>query len=384
MAHRVISSGRDPTGLGRWCWTCYRGQHDVTLRIITAYCPGGSASSGERTIFWQHQRYLDSQFDNRTPPEAMLEDLCKDLQLWREAGDQLVVMLDANESVTSSHICKTFQALGLVEAITTAHSAHGTVPIYQRGQHPIDGIFLSPTLSIVQGGYFPSWAAPSDHRPIWIRLKMDQALGYNMDSLISPSARLLKLQDPTCANRFLAYYENYIQRHSLHLTSFEIQEAMLHQPFSPSLQRRCYNRLRIIRLNGLLAAERHCRKLRMGKVPWSRTLQHVMDESALCKAVVLQKEGTRVSTRFITRLEKAASIKNSLKNTFIESSKLLKEACQRYYTLKKDADDLRESWLKDLAAIKAKEAGGSQDAIYKSSIKRAATSSGPMASKNIG
>ena len=122
----------------------------------------------------------------------------------------------------------------------------------------------------------------------------------------------------------------------------------------------------------------------MGKVPCSRTLQHVMDEIALCKAVVLQKEGTRVSTRFITRLEKAASIRNSLKNTFIESSKLLKEACQRYYTLKKDADDLRESWLKDLAAIKAKEAGGSQDAIYKSSIKRAATSSGPTASKKIG
>ena len=23
MAHRVISSGRDPTGLGRWCWTRY-------------------------------------------------------------------------------------------------------------------------------------------------------------------------------------------------------------------------------------------------------------------------------------------------------------------------------------------------------------------------
>ena len=59
MAHRVISSGKDPSGLGRWCWTRYRGRHDVTLRIITAYRPGGSSSSGPKTVFWQNQRYLD-------------------------------------------------------------------------------------------------------------------------------------------------------------------------------------------------------------------------------------------------------------------------------------------------------------------------------------
>ncbi len=30
-SHRVIKSGIDPSGLGRWSWTLYRGKHNVTL-----------------------------------------------------------------------------------------------------------------------------------------------------------------------------------------------------------------------------------------------------------------------------------------------------------------------------------------------------------------
>jgi hypothetical protein len=38
-AHRVVDKGRDPSNLGRWCWTRYKGRSNCTLRIYTAYCP---------------------------------------------------------------------------------------------------------------------------------------------------------------------------------------------------------------------------------------------------------------------------------------------------------------------------------------------------------
>ena len=95
-----------------------------------------------------------------------------------------------------------------------------------------------------------------------------------------------------------------------------------------------------------------------------------MDTIALWKAVVSRKHGTRVSTRFITRLENKADIKRSLRCSLAKALQNLKEAYQRYYSLKKDADDLRKSWLKDLAAIQSKKTGGNQETIYQNLLLR--------------
>ncbi|HEY9818008.1 MAG TPA: hypothetical protein V6D20_19695, partial [Candidatus Obscuribacterales bacterium] len=37
VAHRAFKSGQDPTGLGRWVWTQYRGINGITTRVISAY-----------------------------------------------------------------------------------------------------------------------------------------------------------------------------------------------------------------------------------------------------------------------------------------------------------------------------------------------------------
>ena len=106
----------------------------------------------------------------------------------------------------------------------------------------------------------------------------------------------------------------------------------------------------------------------MGKVPWSRTLQSTRAEIQLWKAVASWKRGTRVNTRYITRLEKAADITNLLQRTLAEVEQILRESYQRYYALKQDAGSLRETWLQDLAAMKAKEGGGNQQGYYNSLI----------------
>lgn len=38
-AHRVMESGVDARGLGRWAWTRYRGKQGINLRLVTAYRP---------------------------------------------------------------------------------------------------------------------------------------------------------------------------------------------------------------------------------------------------------------------------------------------------------------------------------------------------------
>ena len=79
-AHRIIQRGQDPSGLGCWIWTLYRGPHDVTLRVIVAYQPCVPSSGGENTAYNQQLQHLDYTKQQRCPRKAMMEDLIKDLQ----------------------------------------------------------------------------------------------------------------------------------------------------------------------------------------------------------------------------------------------------------------------------------------------------------------
>ena len=72
-----------------------------------------------------------------------------------------------------------------------------------------------------------------------------------------------------------------------------------------------------------------------------------------------------ISTRLITRLERRVGTVNLLHFSKAEVKIKLKESCRRYYSLKKQARELRESWLLDLVALKAKASDGDQSTIDK-------------------
>ena len=55
---------------------------------------------------------------------------------------------------------------------------------------------------------------------------------------------------------------------------------------------------------------------------------------------------------------------NSLRHSLATVKQHLDEAYKRYYELKQEADTLRETWLRDLAAMKAQEGDGDQETIY--------------------
>ena len=108
----------------------------------------------------------------------------------------------------------------------------------------------------------------------------------------------------------------------------------------------------------------------MGEVPWSRTLQTSMDCIQLRRTVLSRKSGTRVSTRFISRLEGRNNITNSLRYTKVQVKTKLNLAYKNYYELKKNASQLRKRWLKDLAAIKAQKDGSDQETVYTNMLHR--------------
>ena len=81
---RYMGSGKDPTGLGRWCWMRFRGNAGMSLRFISAYRPNDS--SNEHSVFSQHKWYYQNKGKNPNPRDTILEDLAKEIMAALQAG----------------------------------------------------------------------------------------------------------------------------------------------------------------------------------------------------------------------------------------------------------------------------------------------------------
>ena len=81
LAGRIIESGKDNSGLGRWVWQKLQGRFNHMVRIITYYRPcNGDTQDVEAsyTTFAQHQRYYDHPEIN--PRIQLVQDLADFLQ----------------------------------------------------------------------------------------------------------------------------------------------------------------------------------------------------------------------------------------------------------------------------------------------------------------
>ena len=92
----IKESGKDPSGLGRWCWTKFQRKEYVT-RLVSVYRP--CDSNGELSVASQHRRFFYSKETARDPRQAILEDLGEELDKWTEAGENILLFIDANTDV---------------------------------------------------------------------------------------------------------------------------------------------------------------------------------------------------------------------------------------------------------------------------------------------
>ena len=140
----VMECGKDSRGLGRWAWTRYRGRSGVNLRFVTAYRLVLNRQ-GVQLVWNQQKGYFEGIKDDRCPKQIFVDDLCKEVEGWLGAGDQLVIRMDANDDMRRSPLKSRLEKLGLVESITSWHGLKGPLT-YNRGSAPIDGLSVSWTL----------------------------------------------------------------------------------------------------------------------------------------------------------------------------------------------------------------------------------------------
>ena len=159
----IVDQGGDDRNLGRWRWMTSRGKNQKKICIIGAYKTGASwVTTQNQLVALQDGRDGTTAIDT-DPTELWVSDLRSFIQ--KQQIDQCNIILtgDFNEdvSVIGTDIVQLASSLGLREALI---EKYGTAPnTHDRGSLPIDGIFVSVGIQILQGGYTTFEESPSDH-----------------------------------------------------------------------------------------------------------------------------------------------------------------------------------------------------------------------------
>ena len=224
----------------------------------------------------QHVLALSSGSNPNCPCIQFNLDLCSEVTKWTQEGDLIILDIDYNEDVTDNkHLSfhTSMKTVGLHEAIISSHQTKHPSK-YNRGQRPIDSIFVSAILTPTKSGFTRFLEPLNNHRSPWIYFTWEQVLGHPPLMIPQSSIQCLQCDNPITVKKYNDCLHQYCKK--LHIEE-QLQNISSYTPNHPNLHRE-YNRLDQLRTLGMLKAEKNCRKIHIGRVPF--TLE--VSEAALC------------------------------------------------------------------------------------------------------
>jgi hypothetical protein len=216
---RVSAKGSDESGLGRWSYfKISSNKHSII--IITAYRP--CVSQGPSMAWMQQWALLrESGTPNPDPIKKFYSDLESFIQGWIDQKSEIILMMDANESIGEKPggMSSVVGCLGLIDLIRDRHPPKEQISTYSRGSKQIDYIFGTKKVQecCTRAGILPfGMGYPSDHRALFIKVNMGQILQMTIKAIDSITARKLTQATPREQNLFLEEVDKNFSNQNLY------------------------------------------------------------------------------------------------------------------------------------------------------------------------
>ena len=148
----------------------------------------------------------------------MLNDLTSEINRWKRNREQVIIMMDCNEDVRSESFKKFLNDVGMKDIIMARHGDKAPSTCID-GSLPIDGIFATAAINIVQGGY-TSFAdrvqgQRTDHHCLWVDISIQEVFGHKTPALIQFGGHRVKSSHPNIVNKFNTQYKKIRNQQSL-------------------------------------------------------------------------------------------------------------------------------------------------------------------------
>lgn len=358
-AHCIESSGRDPSGLGRWSWNIYRGKEGIRLAIVSAYIPvnpSGDEGISPNATYRQHKSYLSLKHRISEPKQALLDDLKIQLKEWRNTNIQIIVLMDANDQINNTLFTQYFDDMDMKEAILSLHPSQPAVATRTPGTNTIDGIWASRSIDITKAGYTPFHPTKAfDHRFAWIDVTRQSAFGHLMPPIKSYTTRRLKLQDPRITKRYTSVLRKHCIKHKLRERSTKLRNKCRQNVPLSATQAAELENIDELKIQGMVHAEKICRKLKTGKIPWSEHLQLLRDTNSFWEGLFRVKAmGKKIGMKQLEQRAKICKYTGPIHTLTLRHIKLKRKEVQHArYTFEKQARSQRQEFLHQLAQRRA-------------------------------
>ena len=202
------------------------------------------------------------------PREKWLVDLAQFIETRKQAKEQIIVLADFNEDVGSNRMKNWAKDLDLKDLLNEKLQA--SPPTTNKGSSTIDGIFASQSINAVKAGYSKFGLFRSDHRALWVDIKEANMLGLKSPKIIQPSARRLQCGIPSVKRKWKQLYNQKLTSHNLFNKQFKLERDVMENggKMDEALIEK-FEKIMEIRLQCMAYAEKNCRKLKMGRLPFS-------------------------------------------------------------------------------------------------------------------
>ncbi len=283
----------NPRSLGRWCsWPFSCNPKHVT-RIVVAYRPCTRTTKGLKTVYQQHLRYIQSKGLQKDPVNLFDQDLSKQIQEWRDAGEKVVLVTDLNDHPLHNNLYNQLKErrTGMEEF---SHKCWGPKAPYTHpaGKSPIDGAYTSSKIKIVNLSMLTFADSPEDHRSLCFDISTCSFLGMFKHKICRPVSRRLVISQQSSVKRYNKIVREQFDIHCI-VERMEAVDKMTRYCGYPSSGWLCpmiiklYKQMTEIRVH----AEKNCRKVLRPESNHSPTIQMWHDCIHTYLQLVKMKEG---------------------------------------------------------------------------------------------
>ena len=354
-AHRIKCTGSDLTGLGRWSWILFEGKANHLTRVISAYVPCRSSDNRRQTVYNQQKRYFWKRGIQQCPRKLMHQHLTQQIQTWQNQGDNIVLMIDMNENLANMGPLQTMlkYECQLIDPIRERYQKKDqTLPATSlTGSCPIDSIFVSASLqNIVRGGWIRLEDSIGDHRSIFIDIPTKILLGENPFKIHRITARRLVCNQPKVVQKYNELLNEQLNNQFTFQQYYKVQEMYKTNQISDHEYIMKLNKLDRAITNSIRFAEKRCRKLRAGHVPFSPEIQEAGEIINVWNNIIRKKKGCNISSSYLKRISKKVGILININQISLQECEIERKlATKKYRKLKRNASQNREQFLQKLA-----------------------------------
>jgi plasmid stabilization system protein ParE len=286
---------------------------------------------------------------NPDPIRSFYQDLEKQLMTWTQEGKEIILMSDANESVGDKPggITSIIGKAGLTDMIRFCHPHDEDINTHSRGTKQIDYIFGSAGVlrHCDRAGILPFGSGyQSDHRALFIRIRIKGILASTVQAIGSISARKLSQATPKERKIFLEEVDIHWRNQNLYdrlQKLMAIPSSEWDKENSENFER-CDQQMTY----GMISAEAKTNKTRT--TSWSPAFAVAVGKKAFWKIALSLKITHRYPSEDFLRWAATMGVEdfNGLELHTIKQQ--LRQAQRELREIEQKADSLREEHLRGL------------------------------------